>query len=117
MWNQFVSWSGIVVSRGPISSADKARIVAQVLPLMFRRYVTEPIVAGMHRRLPVWCLMLRLRRYDEDWWVIPNDEVGVHASRRLGGKAWIEGDLILVVGNKAAGYGWIEEGKLEREML
>ena len=117
MWNQFLSWSGIVVSRGPISRADKARIVAQVLPLMFRHHVTKPIAAVMHRRLPVWCLMLRLRRYHGDWWIIPRNKVGVHASRRLGGRNWIEGDLILISQGRCIAYGWLDDGRLESEAL
>lgn len=117
MWNQFVSWSGIAVSRGPISRADKAHIVAWVLPLMFRRHVTKPVTAILHRRLPVWCLMLRLRRHDGAWWIVPTDRVGIHASRRLGGKAWIEGDLILIVEGKCRASGWMEDGTLESETL
>lgn len=117
MWNHFISWSGIAVSLGPISNADKTRIIARVLPLMFRRHLVKPVVAILHRRLPVWCLTLRLRRHQGDWWAVPSDGVGVHASRRLGGRGWVEGDLIRIVGGRAVGYGWMEDGKLESEML
>jgi len=117
MWNQFVSWSGIVVSPGPISRVEKTRIVAWVLPLMVRRHVVKPVTKVLQQRLPMWCLMVRLRRHDGYWWEIPSDAVGVHASRRLGGRSWIEGDLIRIVGGKCIAYGWIEAGKLESEAL
>lgn len=117
MWNQFILWSGIALSEGSISLADKARILVWALPLIFRHRVTDPVTALLHRRLPVRFLTLRLRRHDGAWWMVPSDKVGVHASRRLGGKGWREGDFILIAGRSALASGWIEDGKLESEVL
>jgi hypothetical protein len=49
--------------------------------------------------------------------MVPSDRIGVHATRRLGGKSWIEGDLILIVAGQCRACGWIEDGKLESETL
>lgn len=98
MWNRFISWAGL----HPIEATslrDRAAVVGFVLTGRWRRDVRDPIVKALHQSLPVAFLKLRLRRQGE-WWRVPSDAVGVHASRRLsGGYALRAGDLIKIDGD------------------
>ncbi len=101
----------------PLNIKDRIVIIAWSALPWLRVHVRDPVVEVVQRHAPLPLLLRRLEPLGDGWYRVPIWQAGVHLSRRLGGKAWTEEDLVQIVDGRATAVGWIENGKIESEAL
>lgn len=101
----------------PLTVKDRITLFRWSAWPWLRAFVVDPTIAIAQRVTPLPLLLRRLEPLGDGWYRIPNWQAGVHVSRRLGGKAWREDELVRIVDVRATAVGWFENGRIESEAL
>lgn len=83
-WKTFVRWVSLDLPGDDLTPRERWQVVYQAVGPSIRNRCGLPTRDWLHRHLPTWILMRRLRPMDGQWYRIPSIPVALHVWRRLG---------------------------------
>lgn len=83
-WNAFTRWGNLDLTAEGLTAPQRWEVVCGTIGPGLRHHYVRPSRDWLHRHMPTWILMRRLRRMGSRWYRIPSVPIALHVWHRLG---------------------------------
>ncbi|MGB3027659.1 hypothetical protein [Paradevosia shaoguanensis] len=107
-WTAFLRWAlNPTLATNP-TARQRWQVVLWSLWPGIKHHYLSPMLAWLHRKLPVAVAIARLERRGTNWYRVPSMPAAIHLWRRLGVHV-LEGDLVRIEQGTVTMKGYVDE--------
>ena len=107
-WAVFLRWALNPALIEGLTKRQRWEVVAWSIGPGIRHHYIRPAEAWLHRHLPTWILIPRLRPLGSGWYRIPSTSAALHLERRLGVHV-LEDHFVRIEHGRVTAIGLIDE--------